>query len=65
MICLSDTYTDDLHEVFYPKHSYLLCISKGFTMYPHGYHHNGFMATPEHGTQDVCLSYVYINRTIV
>ena len=24
------------------------------TMCPHGYHHNGFMATPALGTQEVC-----------
>ena len=24
-------------------------------MYPHGYHHNGFMATPALGTQEVLI----------
>ena len=27
-------------------------------MGPHGYHHNGFMATPALGTQEVCLHIV-------
>ena len=37
-------------------------------MCPHGYHHNGFMATPALGTQEVSLHivwtviYVYINE---
>ena len=28
-------------------------------MCPHGYHHNGFMATPALGTQEVCLHIVW------
>ena len=32
-------------------------------MCPHGYHHNGFMATPALGTQEVHLYiYIYIQR---
>ena len=29
-------------------------------MCPHGYHHNGFMATPALGTQEVRLHIVWI-----
>ena len=29
-------------------------------MCPHGYHHNGFMATPALGTQEVRFIYIYI-----
>ena len=28
-------------------------------MCPHGYHHNGFMATPALGTQDLLYFYVH------
>ena len=31
---------------------------QNITMCPHGYHHNGFMATPALGTQDVRLHIV-------
>ena len=30
------------------------------TMCPHGYHHNGFMATPALGTQEVRLYIIWI-----
>ena len=30
-------------------------------MCPHGYHHNGFMATPALGTQEVRFIYIYIH----
>ena len=33
-------------------------IIQRITMFPHGYHHNGFMATPALGTQDVRLNIV-------
>ena len=41
------------------------CLGSGrniqrITMCPHGYHHNGFMATPALGTQEVRYIYIYV-----
>ena len=34
-------------------------------MCPHGYHHNGFMATPALGIQEVRYIYIYIYTKIL
>ena len=47
----------------YKKHVGLFIYSQKITMCPHGYHHNGFMATPALGMQDVrfyLFIYLYI-----
>ena len=37
---------------------YILFYIQRITMCPHGYHHNGFMATPALGTQEIRLHIV-------
>ena len=39
---------------------YIYIYIQRITMCPHGYHHNGFMATPALGTQEVRLHIVWI-----
>ena len=42
------------------NNAYIYIYIQRITMSPHGYHHNGFMATPALGTQEVRLHIVWI-----